>query len=85
MEMPVTAVTGTGGNIELADTVFDRPFNEGLVHQIQLPFARIVHEHCNVAVRPRGVRSIMPNCSRKGSCLSIRWMRPESGCRTAKK
>lgn len=27
---------------------------EGLVHQIQLPFARLVHEHCNVAVRQRG-------------------------------
>lgn len=38
MEMPVTAVTGTGGNIELADTVFDRPFNEGLVHQMVVAF-----------------------------------------------
>jgi len=27
---------------------------EGLVHQIQLPLARLVHEHCNVAVRQRG-------------------------------
>ena len=38
MEMPVTAVTGAGGNIELADTVFDRPFNEGLVHQMVVAF-----------------------------------------------
>jgi len=38
MEMPVTAVTGTGGNIDLADAVFDRPFNEGLVHQMVVAF-----------------------------------------------
>ncbi|MFZ5492232.1 MAG: 50S ribosomal protein L4 [Pseudomonadota bacterium] len=38
MEMPVTAVIGTGGNVELADAVFDRPFNEGLVHQMVVAF-----------------------------------------------
>lgn len=27
---------------------------EGLVHHVQLPHARLVHEHCNVAVRQRG-------------------------------
>lgn len=36
--MPVTAVSGTGGNVELADAVFDRPFNEGLVHQMVVAF-----------------------------------------------
>ena len=38
MEMPVTAVNGTGGSVELADIVFDRPFNEGLVHQMVVAF-----------------------------------------------
>lgn len=38
MDMPVTAVTGAGGTIELADAVFDRPFNEGLVHQMVVAF-----------------------------------------------
>lgn len=36
--MSVTAVEGAGGNLVLADTVFDRPFNEGLVHQLVVAF-----------------------------------------------
>ncbi len=38
MEMPVTAIEGVGGSVVLADTVFDRPFNEGLVHQLVVAF-----------------------------------------------
>ncbi|MFP5409043.1 MAG: 50S ribosomal protein L4 [Gammaproteobacteria bacterium] len=38
MEMPVTAIEGVGGSVMLADTVFDRPFNEGLVHQLVVAF-----------------------------------------------
>lgn len=38
MEMSVTAVEGAGGSLVLADTVFDRPFNEGLVHQLVVAF-----------------------------------------------
>lgn len=36
--MSVTAVDGAGGSVVLADTVFDRPFNEGLVHQLVVAF-----------------------------------------------
>jgi large subunit ribosomal protein L4 len=38
MELSVTAVEGAGGSVVLADTVFDRPFNEGLVHQLVVAF-----------------------------------------------
>ena len=38
MELSVTAVEGAGGNVVLADAVFDRPFNEGLVHQMVVAF-----------------------------------------------
>lgn len=38
MEMPVTAIEGAGGSVVLADAVFDRPFNEGLVHQLVVAF-----------------------------------------------
>jgi len=38
MELAVTAVQGAGGSVELADAVFDRPFNEGLVHQLVVAF-----------------------------------------------
>ncbi len=38
MELSVTAVQGAGGSVVLADTVFDRPFNEGLVHQLVVAF-----------------------------------------------
>ena len=38
MELSVAAVQGAGGSVVLADTVFDRPFNEGLVHQLVVAF-----------------------------------------------
>ena len=38
MELSVAAVEGAGGSVVLADTVFDRPFNEGLVHQLVVAF-----------------------------------------------
>ncbi|GAB4358600.1 MAG: 50S ribosomal protein L4 [Immundisolibacter sp.] len=39
MELPVTAVDGGAASaMTLADTVFDRPFNEGLVHQLVVAF-----------------------------------------------
>lgn len=39
MELPVTAVGGgTASAVTLADAVFDRPFNEGLVHQLVVAF-----------------------------------------------
>lgn len=38
MEMPVTTVNGSGGSVALADAVFDRPFNEGLVHQMVVAY-----------------------------------------------
>ncbi|WP_372719555.1 50S ribosomal protein L4 [Immundisolibacter sp.] len=38
MELPVTAVDGTASSVTLADEVFDRPYNEGLVHQLVVAF-----------------------------------------------
>ena len=38
MELSVTAVEGAGGNVVLSYAVFDRPFNEGLVHQMVVAF-----------------------------------------------
>jgi large subunit ribosomal protein L4 len=38
MELPVTALDGTASSVTLADEVFDRPYNEGLVHQLVVAF-----------------------------------------------
>lgn len=57
MEMPVTAAGGTAGSVTLADTVFDRPFNEGLVHQLVVAFmanARQADAHQKTRSEVRG-------------------------------